>query len=395
MEWAPGYRKALRGGTMSPMPRLTAVVRRLPLTSGLVAVIILLSIVTRTLWDPLAATAARCRGHVWPAGVRVRLLVDGRDGRVLRGAALQYLPILLGLMLFGGFAEWRLGTLRYAIALVSCHVLAVVGPRACSGSPGIMATCGHVPCPGPRRRPSAGFLGAAAAASVTLTPPWRGRLRAGLVTYVVLFAIHMGSLADLEHVIGVAWGLALGPLMFGRAPTLTARQLTRRDYRLLASGFFVIAAVEVLIRPFTTAEGRSPRRLSAELRAQELADRDLVAGFIQAVLWFWLARSLYKGRRRAWRWAVGLLVLVMGIQVASLITPRGRRAGAARGVLGARSGTPSDSPCSSWDAAPSATPRRGAPGAPRATSSPPPATTSARRPRRCCARRARSTGWPG
>ena len=68
---------------------------------------------------------------------------------------------------------------------------------------------------GPRtqagRGASAGFLGAAAAASVTLSPPWRGRLRAGLVAYVLLFVIHVGALADLEHVVAVGAGLLLGP----------------------------------------------------------------------------------------------------------------------------------------------------------------------------------------
>ncbi len=41
-------------------------------------------------------------------------------------------------------------------------------------------------------------------------------------------------------------------------------------------------------------------------------------GVVQAVLWLWLARSLYKGRRWAWRWAVGLLVVVIVIQILNL-----------------------------------------------------------------------------
>jgi lysylphosphatidylglycerol synthetase-like protein (DUF2156 family) len=152
-----------------------------------------------------------------------------------------------------------------------------------------------------------------------LSPPWRGRLRAGLAAYVLLFVIHMGSLADLEHVIGVGAGLLLGPVLVGRAPRLAYRPLTRRDFRLLACAFFVIAALEGLIQPFTTADGPLASTLSQEARAAELRDSVFIGALIQAALWFWLARSLYKGRRRAWRWAIGLLGLVVAIQLAGLV----------------------------------------------------------------------------
>ncbi|MGW5239355.1 bifunctional lysylphosphatidylglycerol flippase/synthetase MprF [Monashia sp. NPDC004114] len=301
------------------MPRPWTVVRRLPLTSALVVAILALSVVTRTLWNPLL-------DQPFHASVAYGLpaFEEGRWWTVITGAffatqPLRYIPILLGLMAFGGFAEWRLGTGRYAVALVTCHVVAVVGATGLlwlTRDHGYLwtTTLGRAVDAGP----SAGFLGAAAAASVTLLPPWRGRLRMLLVAYVVLFVIYMGSLADVGHVIGVAWGLALGPLLYGRAPSLTFRQLTRRDYRLLASGLFVLAAIEGLIQPFTTANGPFDTTLSAAARAEELAHRDLLAGTIMAVIWLWLARSLYKGRRRAWRWAIAVLVVVMGIQVANL-----------------------------------------------------------------------------
>jgi lysylphosphatidylglycerol synthetase-like protein (DUF2156 family) len=301
------------------MSRLWTVTRRLPLTSALVVAILVLSVVTRTLWDPLLDRPLHASvTYGLPA------FEQGRWWTVAAGAffaaqPIQYLPILVGLMVFGGFAEWRLGTLRYAIALVSCHLVAVVGAAGLlwlTRDLGYLwtASLAHVRDAGP----SAGFLGAAAAASVTLTPPWRGRLRTLLVAYVVLFVIYMGAIADLEHVVGVAFGLALGPLLAGRAPRLTLRQLTRRDYRLLASGLFVLAAIQGLVQPFTSANGPLDATLSAAARAEELANRDLLAGTILAAIWLWLARSLYKGRRRAWRWAIGVLLVVMGIQVANL-----------------------------------------------------------------------------
>ena len=129
----------------------------------------------------------------------------------------------------------------------------------------------------------------------------------------------MGSLSDLEHAIAVVTGLALGPLIAGRSPSLNRRPLIRRDFRLLACVFFVLAALEGLIQPFTTPDGPLASTLSEAARAQELESRSYVGAVVQAVLWFWLARSLYKGRRRAWRWAVALLVIVVLAQVASIV----------------------------------------------------------------------------
>ncbi len=282
--------------------------------------ILALSVVTRTLWDPLATQPIRAHTtYGLPA------LEDGAWWTTFTGMFFaiqpyQHIPILLGLVVFGGFAEWRLGWARAGLALLICHTAAVLGSALllwATRNHGYVWTTGlsQVRDAGP----SAGFLGAAAAASVTLRPPWRGRLRAALVVYVVLFVVYMGALADLEHVIGVAVGLVLGPFLVARRPHLSWRSLTRRDYRLFASIFFVIAALEGLIQPFSTVEGPLAVTQSAAAQAEELAGRDLAAGLVQAVLWLWLARSLYKGRRRAWRWAVGLLVVVIGIQVANVV----------------------------------------------------------------------------
>ncbi|NUR15375.1 MAG: DUF2156 domain-containing protein [Dermatophilaceae bacterium] len=292
--------------------------RRLPVTSALLAVILALSVATRTLWDPLIDRSLHTSlGYGLPA------FESGSWWTLVAGAffavrPFQYVPIIVGLAVFGGFAEWRLGPRRYAVALAACQVAGVV---AAAGILWVTRDHGYVWTTTLARArdagPSAAFLGAAAAATVTVTPPWRGRARTLLVAYVVLFLIHMGALADLEHLLSVGLGLALGPFLVGRRPTLTRRQLTRRDFRLLASGFFVVAAAEVALRPFTTADGPFMVTLSPDARAQELSDPDLAFGVLQVVLWLWLARSLYKGRRRAWRWAVALLVVVLGVQVAN------------------------------------------------------------------------------
>ncbi len=302
------------------MDRPVTVMKRLPLTTGLVLVVLLVSVVTRTLWDPLGnRSLAASVAYGLPS------FEDGAWWTVLTGAffalqPVQYVPIVLGLAVLGGFAEWRLGTGKAAIALVSCHVLAVLATAAVLWVSRDHGYAWTTALAGARDAgPSAAFLGAVAAASVTLSPPWRGRLRAVLVTYVLLFVVHMGALADLEHVFAVGFGLVLGPLLQHRPPQLSARRLTRRDYRLLASGFFAISAVEAVIENFTTEEGPLAVTLSVQARTEELSHRGLFGPVVLGILWLWLARSLYKGRRRAWYWAVGLLTAVVALQIGNLV----------------------------------------------------------------------------
>jgi lysylphosphatidylglycerol synthetase-like protein (DUF2156 family) len=293
----------------------------MPFTIVMTLVILGLALASRGLWDPLAGRSlGRSVAYGLPA------FEDGRVWTLATGAVfalqpLQYIPILLGFLVFGGFAEYCLGAGRAALAFVACHVFAVVGTAAL-----LMLVRGHgyqwatdlarVVDAGP----SAGFLGAAAVASATLRPPWRGRVRVVLGTYVFLSAIHLGALADVEHALAVAGGLLLGPVLQGRRPRLSLRTLTRRDYRLLASGFFILAAVEGLFQPFSPVTGPLTSTLSESTRAEELQHGGgLIGAVIQAVVWFWFARSLYKGRRRAWWWATALLSLVVFGQLGSMV----------------------------------------------------------------------------
>ena len=303
------------------MARARALVRQAPLTVLLAVLVLLAAVVSRSLWDPLAGRPAEADlAYGLPA------LEAGRWWTVATGAflalrPLEYVPILAGLLLLAGFAEVRLGTRRAAVALVSSHVVGVLGA---AGLLALVRGHGFGYADALARHldagMSAGFLGAAAAATVTLHPPWRARLRFLLTAYVVISLAHVGAVFDLEHLLAVGYGLALGPLLLGRHPRLTWRQLTRRDYRLLASGLFVLAAVEGLVTALAPGGGPLFATLSVEQKQEELANSDTLLGAgIQAVIWLWLARSLYKGRRLAWRWAVGLVGLAMLAQVVGLV----------------------------------------------------------------------------
>ena len=383
---------------MSAMPRLTAVVRRLPLTSGLVGVIILVAIVTRALWDPLAArplSASTMYGL--PA------FESGSWWTVVTGAFVaaqpyQYLPILLGLMLFGGFAEWRLGTLRYAIALVSCHVLAVVGTAGL-----LWLTRGHgylwstTLALRPRRRtlrrlPRRGRGGVRDPdASMARSPAGWPRGVRGALRDPHGFARRSRA----RHRCGVRSGPGSAHVRAGPEPDLPAADPPRLP----------VARLRLLRHrrrrgphpdPSRRRRGRSPRTLSAAASGAG-ARRPQPRGRLDPGHPVVLAGAVaLQGASPCV--ALGGRTARPGHRPSSRQTSSTSSWSASRGCSwrpGNSSGTPLASPCSSWAVARSATRRRGGPGAPRATSSLPRVRTSVRRPRRCCVRRARSTGWPG
>jgi hypothetical protein len=214
-----------------------ALLRRVPFTITATLVILALALASRGLWDPLGG---RSLGGSIAYGLPA--FEDGQVWTVATGAAfalqlVQYIPILLGFLVFGGFAEYRLGKGKAVLAFVACHVFALLGTAALLL---LVRDHGYQWATDLARvadaGPSAGFLGAAAVASATLRPPWRGRFRVVLATYVFLSAIHLGALADVEHALAVGGGLLLGPVLQGRRPQLSLRALTRRDYRLLPVG---------------------------------------------------------------------------------------------------------------------------------------------------------------
>ena len=289
------------------------------MTVGLTVVVLAMGVATGALWDPLGSRSA-----VEVFGYGLPPFEQGRAWTALTGfpvalEPVQYVPILLGLVLVGGFAEWRLGRRRTLLALVVCHltgVLLAIGTLAVVRGHGWgwaddLATQVDA-------GPSAAFLGAGAAATATVRPPMRGRLRVGLAVYGLLSFIHIGNLGDLEHVYAIVGGLLLGPLLLGRRPRLTVRVADAP--RLPAVGGDLLPGHRrrgPLSRRGTGEWTPGVRRWSPELRPEQLrSGATFPAPVILGVLWCWLARSLYQGRRWAWWWAVVLLGLAMLAQVA-------------------------------------------------------------------------------
>ncbi|MBU2697714.1 bifunctional lysylphosphatidylglycerol flippase/synthetase MprF [Pimelobacter sp. 30-1] len=237
-----------------------AVLRRVPFTIGVAALILGLAIATGTLWSPLESKD-------WFADVAYgpQALADHRwwtfaTGALFALAPWQY-PVVIGFfVLLSGLAEWRLGTKVAAVCVVLGQLVGVVGGCALVL---LLAETGW----GWAVRISddldlgfsAGGMCAAMIASAGLRRRWRGRVRLALVGYTLTSLTFLGFLYDVEHLVAVVVGLAAGPWVVGRRPTplrtVLQATFTRRDLRLIAAGFFWWSAALTLIAQVVDREG--------------------------------------------------------------------------------------------------------------------------------------------
>src|SRR4051794_21157592 len=317
------------GRTGSHVLRVAQVARtlreKIPFTLSVAFLTLLAGVAAASLWRPLRGPSLM---DVVAYGLPA--LSEGRwwtpaTGVLFAQTPLQYVPTLGTFVLLCGFAEYRMGRRRAAGTAVVTQLAGVLGAAALlaivSGQGWLWADqtaltrdVGF----------SAGALGAASAATATLSAPWRGRARIALSTYVVVSFVYVGVLWDLEHLLAVAAGLALGPRLVGsrvgRRAGLARPRLTRREYRLLAAGSFVVSGLAALIAPLAQAGGPLATRIPD-------TEAVFASGPVFAVLWLLVAAGLRRGRRRAWRVAVfvtlvSLLALLALLALAVILAVR-------------------------------------------------------------------------
>ena len=281
--------------------RAVALVRRLPFTVAVVGCMLVVGVATGTLWSALEDR--ELLDHV---AYGLPALQDARWWTPVTGAVFaltpaQYLPVAGGALLMVGWSEWRLGTRRVAVAATSTHLAGVLLASL------FLLAVGGTGWEWAARLAteldagfSAGALGAVAAASATLTPPWRGRLRAVLSLYAVVALLYVGRLWDLEHAIGISVGLALGPVLLGRRPSLALPRFSRHEWRVVSSVFYLVSAAIQILLYFTPSNG--PLGATSD-------DTDAFSVLISAAIAVLLADGLRRGSRRVWFLAGGLATL--------------------------------------------------------------------------------------
>ena len=283
-----------------PLARAGRLLGRIPFTLAVVGAMVVVGAATQSLWSPL-----RDRELLDSVAYGLPALQEGRWWTLFTGAFFalvpaQYVPVAGGALLLIGWSELRLGTGRVAVASVGGHLVGVLAAALVllgltgtswdwAGRTAAVLDVGF----------SAGALCACAAATATLRPPWRGRLRLVLVLYAVLALLYVGLLWDLEHLFAVVTGLVIGPLLVGRRPRPALPTFTRHEWRIVASTLFVVlAAVRVLLY-VTPSDGP----LGATTR-----DADAFGVLVGAAISLALAWGLSKGSHRTWGIAVALSV---------------------------------------------------------------------------------------
>ena len=296
--------------------RVVTVLRTFPFTISVVVLMLVLGVATGSLWNALNE-----RDLFQTVAYGLPSFQAGRWYTVVTGALfaltpLQYVAVTGGFAVLVGWSEWRLGTRKVAVVTISAQLVGILGSAliiALLDGRWDWATrvaddldVGF----------SAGALGALAAASVTLLPPWRARLRFALVLYAVIAFLYIGLLWDLEHLLAVGFGLALGPFLLGRRPQLRSPRLSRREWRVVAATLFLVAAVLRLLLWFVPADG--PIGASS-------GDSTTWGVLVGAGVSLLVANGLRKGRRTAWRWAmavtlvaVALVTLVFVLEIVSV-----------------------------------------------------------------------------
>ena len=269
-----------------------------------------------------------------------------------RGLA-GYLVGTLLLLIVGIPAERRLGSRRFLIAGFSTQVVGVV--LAIGMVHGIHNLLGDWSTQLLKQSfvgPSAFVFGAALAATTTLGVLWRRRLRLIFFVLLILLALYSGSFPDLVRLGAATVGVFLGPLLFNRAPRVSAPVASRREARVLVALIVAASAVgpvlagllphavgplSVLRYLFTNIQTVDPQTLQAlcadptQVKDCAEAQLQLRAGaggifmsILPSVLLLIVADGLRRGRRFAWYAALAIqggLAILAGSYIAAALMP--------------------------------------------------------------------------
>jgi len=321
--------------TPAPRPAGTAArfLRRIPFTTAVVLLILVVGVATGSLWTPIS-------DRTWFSSAAYGLpsLFENAwwtpvTGSLLAMSPVFYVPVLASFALFVGYTEWRLGSGRTALICVVGQLVAVFASAGTLLALRFNSWLWAESLEGERDAGfSAGALACITVATAAMRPPWRLRIRAGLCVYVIVSFLFVGSLADLEHLWAVALALPLGRRLVGTPATAGAdrrRSLSRREWRLLgATGMALIGAAEVVLLAYS-AHGPLGGVGGAKASVGGVVVDVLVIGLI--------LDGLRKGRRWAWWCGVALGVLnvcaALAISVAALSGAEGTAIASAAGVL--------------------------------------------------------------
>ncbi|WP_168706782.1 bifunctional lysylphosphatidylglycerol flippase/synthetase MprF [Gordonia paraffinivorans] len=293
----------------------SAAARRLPFTAALFVSLLVVGIVTGSLWS-------RANDKSWYPEVAFGLpaLREGKWWTPISSAfvepgpwlyAISLIVVLVGM----GWAEWQLGTVKAVLVGVGGHLI------ACLLTAGLLWLASTELTSwrwaeelSESRATGVGALvvSAVAVASATVRSPWRLRVRLLLGAIVAIAFLFQGTLASVEYVLATAIMLVVGERYFAiNEHGYTPR--TRREVRLLGcAALLVIAAANLMVFLFPS---------SGPLGPTDSDDNSVFTMLIGLVINVAIADQLRRGKRWAWWVAVvfGVLNVVLTVLAVVLV----------------------------------------------------------------------------
>ncbi|MEA9986523.1 phosphatidylglycerol lysyltransferase domain-containing protein [Subtercola sp. RTI3] len=283
--------RGIRSAVTTVFAPLARAARRTPFTAGLLGAFVVVALATGALWSPIAR-----RSWYHDVAYGVPSFLDGHwytliTGTFLSQVPIQYALILIGIVVAVGWAEVKFGTLRAfgifaggQIAAVSGTLFVLLAARSFD-SAWAADLASHYDV-----GPSGGVLACLAAALITVRAPWRLRLRFALLAYVTVSLIYLGTLADLEHFLGVAVVMLVAPFVLDRAHP--AGRPSAREWRILAfASLVILAAVEVIGTLFPTDDS---------LRATTSDTSVWIDVAVDVIIIAFIANGIRLGHRLPW-----------------------------------------------------------------------------------------------
>ena len=281
---------------------VAAVLRRIPATLTMVALILVVGVVWQGLWKPFEDTAL----FGWVA-YGLPNLAEGRWWTPLTGTFFVDEPWVYAFTIAGfwgmAYLEYRRGS-RVALAYYAIGQLFAIFATAL-----LLLLLSLFPWAWAQQQAGALDVGASggtmacmAAAIGLFRAPWRVRGWLILLGFVFIAMLFWGKVADLEHLLAVLLILVVDR-------SLRVQRTTVREQRLIAvMAILVLGAVEI-ITTFVPTDGPFGPTEPASGGFIDLAI-DLVGILV-------LVNGLRRGRR--WAWVLALLLGIFNVLVAALV----------------------------------------------------------------------------
>ncbi|MDR2996589.1 MAG: hypothetical protein LBU78_00555, partial [Microbacterium sp.] len=284
--------------------RMLRGIRRLPISAGILFVLLAAGLATGALWRPFKDSP------LWnDLAYGLPAFQAGRWWTPLTGTFIAAQPLgyllLVALLVGVAFLEWHRGwrvTLAwfaggqlFAVAATAALLwaLTVVTPAW----PWVQAQAASLDV-----GPSGGFLACIAVAVGVLQSPWRNRAWLILLSYVFVTLLLWGAIEDLEHAAAVL-------LVLGVERTLTLRRATVREQRLLAFWAMIVLVVISTIADYVPTSGPFGDTVPAATLHWSV--------LIDVAVTLLVLNGLRRGRR--WAWLLSLLYAALNVLLGALI----------------------------------------------------------------------------